>query len=731
MSHRTAAWLAWSLCAVCVALIAFALLIDFLTGGDIPLPPQERLDPGLIVPTAVIALAYPMVGALIASRLPSNPIGWIFCSVGLLYAAQRFSLAYADYALLENLALPGSEYAAWFSTLVEFTGLVLAGVLVMLLFPDGRLLSRWWQLVAWMAVLGAVLTALYDAFYVSSVSHYTYVENPFGFQGNYIVGITTFEFFWASALVGEILLLTSSLAAIFSLVLRLHRARGEERSQLKWFLYAAVPASLCFSFVLLSYVVFDFTNLAFGTPLEPFGQNENEIFYVGVFGLLFVPVFTYIAILRYNLYDIDVVINRTLVYGALTSCVIGIYVLAVGALGALFQAQGNIAVSLLATGLVAVLFQPLRSRLQRGVNTLMYGERDDPYAVLSRLGQRLEAALAPDGALNTVVQTVAQALKLPYAEISLKQGDGFVTAARYGDPADETVTLPLTHGAELVGRLNLAPRAPGEELSSSDRRLLEDLARQAGVAAHAARLTADLQRSRERLVTTREEERRRLRRDLHDGLGPQLAAQTLKVGSARSLYGRDPAAADALLSELETNMEEAISDIRRLVYNLRPPALDELGLDGAIRESAAQYATNGLKISVATPKTLPSLPAAVEVAAYRIVQETLTNVVRHAAASECVIRLGLDGELELEITDDGVGLPEDRGAGVGLSSMRERAVELGGTCVVEPSRPEGTRVLARLPLPEHGSIERAADQRREASGAQLSSPEHPVAREEY
>ena len=361
----------------------------------------------------------------------------------------------------------------------------------------------------------------------------------------------------------------------------------------------------------------------------------------------------------------------------------------------------------------------------------MYGERDDPYAVLSRLGQRLEAALAPDAALNTVVQTVAQALKLPYAEISLKQGDGFLTAASYGDPADETLPLPLTYGAELVGRLNLAPRAPGEEFSSSDRRLLEDLARQAGVAAHAARLTADLQRSRERLVTAREEERRRLRRDLHDGLGPQLAAQTLKVGSARSLYGRDPAAADALLSELETNMEAAISDIRRLVYNLRPPALDELGLDGAIRESAAQYATNGLKISVDTPQTLPSLPAAVEVAAYRIVQEALTNVVRHAAASECVIRLGLDGELELEITDDGIGLPEDRGAGIGLSSMRERAMELSGTCVVEPSLPEGTRVLARLPLPRRGSIERPADQRREASGAQPSSPERPVGRKEY
>jgi signal transduction histidine kinase len=276
----------------------------------------------------------------------------------------------------------------------------------------------------------------------------------------------------------------------------------------------------------------------------------------------------------------------------------------------------------------------------------------------------------------------------------------------------------------------LAPRTPGEGFSASDRRLLEDLARQAGVAAHASRLTADLQRSRERLVTAREEERRRLRRDLHDGLGPQLAAQTLKVGSARSLYGRDPAAADALLSDLEANMEAAISDIRRLVYNLRPPALDELGLDGAIRASAAQYATNGLKISVDAPKVLPSLPAAVEVAAYRIAQEALTNVVRHAQASESIVRLRLDGELELEITDDGVGLAENRGTGVGLSSMRERAVELGGTCVVEQSVPQGTRVVARLPLPEDESIERTTEQGGDTTDEVSSSPERPVGRKD-
>ena len=197
--------------------------------------------------------------------------------------------------------------------------------------------------------------------------------------------------------------------------------------------------------------------------------------------------------------------------------------LAVGALGALFQARGNLGISLLATGLVAVLFQPLRSRLQRGVNRLMYGERDDPYAVTSRLGRRLEATLAPEAVLPTVVETIAQALKLPYAAILLKEGEGFRTAAAYGSPRGEPETLPLVYQREEIGRLVLSPRAPGEGFSDADRGLLEDLARQAEVAVHAVRLTADLQRSRERLVATREEERRRLRRDLHDGLGAQLA----------------------------------------------------------------------------------------------------------------------------------------------------------------------------------------------------------------
>jgi signal transduction histidine kinase len=703
LSQRTAAWLAWSLWAGCVALLGLALLLDFLTGEVILTgPPGERPGPALAILTGVLSLAFPTVGALIASRLPTNPIGWIFCGMGLLYTAQRFSTAYADYALLENFVFPGGEYVAWFSALIDFSGPILAGVFVMLLFPDGRLLSRRWRIVAWMAVLGAALTELYDAFYPEDLSTHSYVMNPFGVVG--IIGgrLTTYEFLLASALVGEMLLLTSSLAALFSLFVRLHRAGGDERQQLKWFLYATVPTVVCFSFILLSYIVVDFTELVFITPFIPFSEFYDDVRYVAVFALLIVPVFTYIAIVRYHLYDRDAVINRTFVYGTLTACVVGIYVLAVVALGALFQAQGNLAISLSATGLVAVLFQPLRSRLQRGVNRMLYGERDDPYAVISRLGRRLEAALAPDTVLPTLVETIGQALKLPYVAILLKEGEGFRTTAAYGSPRGEPETLSLVYQREELGRLVLSPRAPGEGFSDADRRLLEDLARQAEVAVHAVRLTTDLQHSRERLVATREEERRRLRRDLHDGLGAQLAGLNVQAGTLRRLIPRDPDAADDVLVELREELRSAIADIRRLVYDLRPPALDDLGLAEALRRLAERYGSEGeqLRVSVEAPEDLPYLPAAVEVAVYRITQEALTNVARHAQAHSCVVRLALNEDVALEIVDDGIGIPAERSAGVGLSSMHERASELGGSCVVQAVPKGGTQVLVRLPLPK-------------------------------
>ncbi len=221
--------------------------------------------------------------------------------------------------------------------------------------------------------------------------------------------------------------------------------------------------------------------------------------------ILPLPTAVAVAIFRYHLFDIDVIISRTLLWTTLTAFVVGAYVLVVGYVGSLLNLDNNLALSIVATGIVALLFQPLRERVQRLVNRFVYGDRDDPYAVVSRLGQRLEATLAPEAVLPTIVETLAQALKLPYAAISLRQGDTLEIAAAYGTPGRGVVSLPLTYQSESVGELTFAPRAPGDTFTVSDRRLLEDLARQVGIAAHAVRLTSEVQRSRERIVTAREE----------------------------------------------------------------------------------------------------------------------------------------------------------------------------------------------------------------------------------
>lgn len=478
---------------------------------------------------------------------------------------------------------------------------------------------------------------------------------------------------------------------VLAMVAAYRRTRGDPvmRRQIRWIVWALTVAGS------ITFVLGALPQLVLGHSLV----DWNLLALCG----LPVPLAMGAAILRYRLFDIDIVLNRTLVYGSLTAIVVGVYVLVVGGLGALLQGRGSLLLSLLATGLVAVLFQPLRAWLQHVVNHLLYGQRDEPYTVIARLGGRLEAALTPDAILPAVVETVAQALKLPYAAIALQQEAACPIVAAYGQPHGEPMRIPLMYQAAPVGQLILAPRAPGESFGPADRRLLEDLARQVGVAAHAVRLTADLQHSRERLVTAREEERRRLRRDLHDGLGPTLGGFTLTVGAIRNVLRHDPDAADALLAEMGTAIEASVDDIRRLVYNLRPPALDELGLVGALRARVAQYSsppgTGGLMVEVQAPETLSPLPAAIEVAAYRVVEEALINVVRHAEARHCLVCLSVADELCVEIADDGVGLPAEHPTGVGLLAMRERATELGGTCEVGPRPGGGTLVHACLPLP--------------------------------
>jgi two-component system, NarL family, sensor kinase len=356
--------------------------------------------------------------------------------------------------------------------------------------------------------------------------------------------------------------------------------------------------------------------------------------------------------------------------------------------------------SLLATAVIAVGFAPARDRLQRWVDRRLYGERHDPVRAMARLGERLRDAPSgvPGGdVLAGVLQTVCETLRLPWASLRVEDG---VEVATFGQPGTASASIPLEHEGQRIGALLVGVRAGEDALGVADRQVLGILAAPVAVALHAVLLSQELQRSRERLVAAREEERRRLRRDLHDGLGPILTAVTLKADAARSALEVAPDRADALLAELRGDANQAIGDLRRVIYDLRPAPLDELGLLGALRAQVDRFAGQGLSITLQAPPTLPVLPAAVEVAAYRICTEALTNISRHAHAHHASITVAVDGDLCLEVHDDGTTSTANGDGwrpGTGLQSMNERVAEVGGTLEVGPTA-TGGRVQASLPL---------------------------------
>ncbi len=427
---------------------------------------------------------------------------------------------------------------------------------------------------------------------------------------------------------------------------------------------------------------------------------------IAVIGLI-LPLALVVSILRYRLWDIDVFINRTAVYGLLSLLIVGLYSGSVSLLGALFEQRGGVLFSLFATAAIALIFEPLRGRLQQAVNRVMYGERDTPYQVISRLGRMLEIGAAPEDLLDVITRTITEALKLPFAGIASLENGAVRMQSEYGRRPSDPFVLPLVYQREVVGQLSVAQRGPHDPLNESDIRLLEDVAHQAGAVLHTVQLNRDLQLSRERLVIRVEEERRRLRRDLHDGLGPTLASYTLKLDAVLDRMDTEPAEAKRLIEALKEQTKETVADIRRLVYELRPPALDELGLVDALRAhlESSNHARGAPNVTlVAPPDGLPPLPAAVEVAAYRIVMEGVANVLHHAGASNCVVQIRVEASerqaLSIEIRDDGAGLQETRRNGVGLISMRERALELGGTCAIENASTGGVQVRVALPFGE-------------------------------
>ncbi len=625
--------------------------------------------------------AYAIAGDLIAHRQPRNPIGWLFLLISVDTGLTALADAYAGHHF------PGWAAAAWLQTWCYYLSYPVGFSILLMLFPNGRLPSRPWRPLLGLAVIAALSRVAVELLGSASVAgHFSgtalLAANPSG-----IVPVS-FEngAAGASLNVGTWLLSLIVMAgAAVALVTRLARSRAEERQQLKWLALVAVMTVAAFLVHFLIQVFWGSSALDFGSVAM------HVLLIVGV------PAATAIAILRYRLYDIDVIINRAIVYGVLTIVVVAFYVGVVGILTVLLQQRAGLLTSLLATGVIAVAFAPLRVRVQAAVNRLLFGARPDPYEVLAGLAEQLEATTADTPLLEAVASTIARALRLPYVAIRVSAEGGEAIHAEFGSMLGESIVIPLVYQGDSIGELVLSLGSHGANLSPGEGRLLGDMTRQAAVAVHSVVMTTQLQRSRERLVSVVEEERRRLRRDLHDGLGPALAAQTLKAGSALALFNRDPDRAQALLEELEVDAQTAMADVRRLVYNLRPPALDEIGLAGAIRQAATAH-SGGMHMTVDVPDEMPPLPAAVELAAYRIAQEALTNVARHARASRCRLRLTMNGSLDLEVIDNGIGLSKAGPPGVGMSSIRERAAELGGTSSIGPGHSSGTRVFVQLPI---------------------------------
>jgi two-component system, NarL family, sensor kinase len=679
----SAARLAWWLCAAALAMmLARLVVIAILAGSGAALPPG--------FPTAAIQaievigfLGVPILGGVIAAHRPENPYGWLWCAIGLSLGVNFLAVGYGTYALVVAPgALPGGLAAAWVSPVMAG---VASGLLpfVFLLFPNGRLPSRRWRPVAWTAALVGVVFTVLVAVGPGPSYDFPFVDNPVRFTG------TTGEliqWLFVSDFVNVVLLafwLTLLLSAV-SLVVRFRRASGQERQQLKWL--AAVGVALLGFFVVTGFL----------------SAWHGRLYDAVVWAVLASAVYAAIgiAVLKYRLYDIDRLLSRTLVYGLLTVGGVGVYVGVVKSAEWLLREGAGLGGSLLATALIAVGFAPARDRLQRWVDRRLYGDRHDPVRAMARLGERLRDAPGgvPGGdVLAGVLQAVCEALRLPSASLRVDNG---VEVAAFGRPATASESIPLEHEGQRIGALLVGVRSGEDALGAADREVLGILAAPVAVALHAVLLSQELQRSRERLVAAREEERRRLRRDLHDGLGPILTAVTLKADAARSALEVAPDRADALLAELRGDAKQAIGDLRRAVEDLRPAALDELGLLGALGQQVDRFARRGLSIALVAPPALPVLPAAVEVAAYRICTEALTNVARHAQAHQVTITLTIDGDLCLAVYDDGAASTTNGDGwrpGTGLQSMAERVAEVGGTLEVGPTS-TGGRVQASLPL---------------------------------
>ena len=663
----------------------------------------------------VMPLSFAIVGGVVARGRPENPIGWLFLFMGVVIGLGGTASQYARYAAITHPgALPGAAWALWLYTWSpSFVYPAGAAALAFMLMPDGRLPSRRWRAVVVTAICLTAVTVVLSALAPgpnTGPDNRPELDNPAGIGPLAVLINTPLQaVVW---LAGLAVLLVAAAAPI----VRMRRAQGEEREQLKWIAYTIVVSAIVNGLVTAGYFAF---------PQSVFQSNTlNDATIVLGFGVA-LPAATGVAILKYHLYDIDVVISRTLVYGSLAVLITGVYVgIAVG-IGELVGSGGkpNLGLSILATAIVAVGFQPARERLQRVANRLVYGNRATPYQVLSEFSSQVAGSYAADEVLPRMARVLQEGTGAEAAVVWLRGGAALYAAASWplgaradGDPpssvAIDGVAVPplpgatravdVRHQGELLGALSVSKRR-GESLTPVEEKLLDDLAHQAGLVLKNVGLTADLQRrleelrlSRQRLVSAQDAERRRLERNLHDGAQQHLVALKVKLGLAEMLAVRDPEKAKQTIAQLKSDADEALATLRDLARGIYPPLLAEKGLAVAL-ESQARKATLPVTVNASG---VGRYSQEVEATVYFCVLEALQNVQKYAEASRVTVRLDdLDGEVRFEVEDDGRGFDvEHVKHGAGLTNMTDRVDAADGAVIVTSAPGKGTLVSGRIPI---------------------------------
>ncbi|WP_405467648.1 sensor histidine kinase [Streptomyces canus] len=615
----------------------------------------------------VLGTVWPLLGAAVARVQPRNRLVWLMMAPALI-GPYHLLTYYAGYSqLVAEHSLPGWQFGAWLGCW-GFVGYYFATPLVPLLFPYGRLGTRPRRALAWSVIAVATTGTLAAMLRPSGTDPVPALANPLGVRG--AEWLHTVMYVSAGTCMAA-----GTAAACFFIVLRTRAARGVERSQLQWLMLGGLLMALAF------------TGVGFTTGQLP--QLLTDLLMVA--GLLGPPTGIAVAMLRHRLYDVEVVLGRAIVFTLLSGLVLGVYLAVVAGAGTLAPGSPAGTAAIAAAALVAAAG---RGAVQSAVDRLLFGHRHDPYAVMARVGRHLAPASEPAEAMRLLVDELRRALRLPYAAFT---GPAVTATSGIPVPGAGWRTVPCLALGRRVGELHLGRRRAAEPWTAQQRAAAEEVAARAATLAYAAGLVEDVARSRAHIVAVREEERRRLRADLHDGVGPSLAGTAHQLDSL-ARRATDLGLADAI-RVVRDRLRTTVGDLRTVVNGLRPAVLDQLGLAGALRELLAGYDVPTCRCSVTA--ACSELPASVEVAAYAIAAEAVGNALKHSASGRLTLTAHVTaGFLVLTVEDNGCGIPPRHRAGVGLRSMGERAAEVGGRLTITPAPGGGTSVQARMPLPQ-------------------------------